>query len=127
MVRIARGRGVDAHVCRIQNIGELTGVFDGGLSNFGALNCVESLRHLREPLAAMIKPGGWLVVCTMSRVCLWETLWHARHGQFRKAVRRWKGEAASSVAAARFLSDRRQSSPRVRARFQFWTDRMASA
>ena len=97
MVRVARSRGVDAHVCRIQNMGEIKGMFDGVISNFGALNCVESLRHLREPLAQRIAPGGYLVICLMGRACIWETVWFTARGNFRKAFRRWKGEAVSSI------------------------------
>ncbi len=99
MVRIARGRGVDAEVRAIEGIGEINGAFDGVLSNFGALNCVERLADLREPLARLIKPGGSLIVCLMSRICLWETLVYAAHGELKRAVRRWSGEAGSSVVS----------------------------
>ena len=102
MVRIARDRGVDARLCALENLGDLPGTFDAVWSNFGALNCVERLTDLREPLVQVIKPGGWLIVCLMSRVCLWETIWYLRHVRFGKAVRRWSGEASSSVASRVF-------------------------
>jgi ubiquinone/menaquinone biosynthesis C-methylase UbiE len=98
MVRIACERGVDARHCAIESIGELPGTFDALWSNFGALNCIEQLSDLRQPFAHAVNSGGWLVVCLMSRVCLWETIWYMRHGSFRKAARRWSGEAQSSVA-----------------------------
>jgi ubiquinone/menaquinone biosynthesis C-methylase UbiE len=98
MVRIACERGVDARHQAIENIAGIPGMFDVVWSNFGALNCVERLPDLRELLTRAVNPGGWLVVCLMSRVCLWETIWYALHGRFRKAVRRWSGEAKSSVA-----------------------------
>ena len=46
MVEVARARGVDAHVCRAEDIddfAEAHGPFDGALSNFGGLNCVDDL------------------------------------------------------------------------------------
>jgi len=98
MVRIACDRGVDSHHCTIEHLGELPGKFDGVWSNFGALNCIEQLPGLRRPLARILNPEGWLVVCLMSRVCLWETIWYTLHGRLRKATRRWSGETSSSVA-----------------------------
>lgn len=97
MVRIACSRGVDARLCPIERVGQMGGRFASVLSNFGALNCVERLADLREPLSHVLRPGGWLVICLMSRFCLWETVWYGLHGQFKTAARRWNGEAASSV------------------------------
>jgi ubiquinone/menaquinone biosynthesis C-methylase UbiE len=91
MVRIAQSRGVSAEVGSIEGIQALDGVFDGAISNFGALNCVPELAALRNPLARLIRPGGHLAICLMGRFCLSESLHFARKFQFRKAVRRWKG------------------------------------
>jgi SAM-dependent methyltransferase len=102
MVRIARSRGVDARLCPIERVGAMGGRFAAVLSNFGALNCVERLADLREPLSLVVRPGGWLVICLMSRVCLWETVWYGIHGQFGAAARRWNGEAASSLVSRVF-------------------------
>lgn len=113
MIRIARVRGVEARVCRAENIADLNESFDGVLSNFGVLNCVERPEHLRPPLARSVKPGGWLAVCLMSRVCLWETVWYSIHGQFARAVRRWSGEATSSVVPRVFYP----TVPRIRRAF----------
>jgi hypothetical protein len=38
----------------------------------------------------------------MSRVCIWETLWYGLHGRFGTAIRRWNGEATSSVVSRVF-------------------------
>jgi ubiquinone/menaquinone biosynthesis C-methylase UbiE len=102
MIRIARGRGIDASVRRAEDLGSLEGAFDGILSNFGALNCVENLAHLREPLARLTRPGGWLAICLLGRVCAWETAWYLRRGDFARATRRWGGEAASSLSSRVF-------------------------
>jgi ubiquinone/menaquinone biosynthesis C-methylase UbiE len=97
MVRIARSRGVDATVCRIENVTGPAASFEGAVSNFGALNCVRDLPALRAPLARLIAPGGYLVICVMGRFCLWETVWYLVRGDIGKAVRRWKGSADSSL------------------------------
>jgi ubiquinone/menaquinone biosynthesis C-methylase UbiE len=98
MVRIARDRGIDASLRRAEDLDSLDESFDGILSNFGALNCVESLAALREPLARLTHPGGWLAICLMGRVCGWETIWYLLRGDRARATRRWSGEASSSVA-----------------------------
>jgi ubiquinone/menaquinone biosynthesis C-methylase UbiE len=97
MVRMARLRGLDASVFRIEDAHQLDGPFDAVFSNFGAFNCVESVGDLCEPLARLIRPGGCLVLCVIGRFCLWETCWYLLHGRFRKAVRRWSGQASSSL------------------------------
>jgi len=65
--------------------------FDGVISNFGPLNCVEDIRTLRTSLAQIVRPGGFLVLCLMSRFCLMESLHYFCRRQWRKAVRRWMG------------------------------------
>jgi ubiquinone/menaquinone biosynthesis C-methylase UbiE len=93
MVRIARDRGVDARHLSMEQSGSLGMRFDGVISNFGAMNCVERLADLREPLADVVRPQGWMAFCFLNRVCVWESVWHGSKGMFRKAVRRWRGEA----------------------------------
>ncbi len=96
MVDAARHRGVNAQQLAIEHIAELTGTYDLALSNFGALNCVENVASLREPLAKLIRPGGTLAICVMNQFCAWETLYYAVHGAFRKASRRWSGKTRTS-------------------------------
>jgi len=91
MVRVSRRRGVDANVLAIEELERIAGTFDGALSNFGALNCIPNHEKVRQPLACLIRPGGFLAVCLMGRFCLWETLHFLLRGQFRKASRRWSG------------------------------------
>jgi ubiquinone/menaquinone biosynthesis C-methylase UbiE len=95
MVRIARSRGVEAYVLPIERINEIEGQFDGILSNFGALNCVARMDLLREPLARLVRPGGYLVICLIGRFCFWETASYLLRGQPRKAIRRWSGKSVS--------------------------------
>ena len=91
MVRMARARGVNAKVGKIEDIREINIAFDGVISNFGPLNCVEDIRTLRTSLAQLVRTGGFLVLCLMGRFCLMESLHYFCRCQWRKAVRRWKG------------------------------------
>jgi ubiquinone/menaquinone biosynthesis C-methylase UbiE len=95
MVRLACDRGVEASVLPIERLHELSGQYDGVISNFGALNCVSNLASLQEPLARLVRAGGSLVICIMGRFCPWETLWYLSHGRPEKAFRRWNGVSYS--------------------------------
>ena len=88
MVKIARKRGAAARHVAIEDLDrletEFAGAFDGALSNFGALNCVEDLSRVSEALARLMRPGGKLALCVMSRFC-----WSDR----RHFLDRWGGHA----------------------------------
>jgi ubiquinone/menaquinone biosynthesis C-methylase UbiE len=71
--------------------------FDGAISNFGAINCVKNLREVALRLAELIRPGGRLVICSIGRFCVWESLWYLVHARPGKAFRRWSGSAAAEV------------------------------
>lgn len=92
MVRIARARGVNAEVGRIEDIRKLDTAFDGVISNFGPLNCMKDLTTLRTSLVKLVRPGGYLVLCLMGRFCLIESLHFLCRRQWRKAARRWLGQ-----------------------------------
>jgi SAM-dependent methyltransferase len=62
--------------------------FDGALSNFGGLNCVEDLAAVGVGLASCLRPGAIAIVNLMGPVCLWEWGWYLRKGQPGKAFRR---------------------------------------
>jgi len=108
MVSIAYDRGVDAENFSIEDCGSLGGSFEAVLSNFGALNCVEDLEALEEPLARLIRPGGYLVICVIGRFCIWETAWALLRGQTAKAFRRWHGSAMSSLGIRVFYPSRKR-------------------
>lgn len=96
MVRLARERGVDARLLQIEDINQLKPGFEGVLSDFGAMNCVEHLDRLGRTLAALIRPRGHFLACTIGRFCLWETLHYTARLEFQSARRRFRGEAAWS-------------------------------
>jgi SAM-dependent methyltransferase len=73
--------------------------FDGLLSNFGGLNCLEDPRQLRRPLAARLRPGAAALLCVMGPCVPWEWCWFMLRGQPDKAFRRlrrggvaWRGQ-----------------------------------
>lgn len=62
--------------------------FDGLLSNFGALNCVEDLTGLLRRLHGLVTPGAPVLACMMTRPCPWETAWYLLHLKPGEAFRR---------------------------------------
>jgi ubiquinone/menaquinone biosynthesis C-methylase UbiE len=97
MVEIARAKRVDAHHCRIEDLDLLEMQFDGAISNFGVLNCVSSLDAVACALARLVRPGGRLALCFLSRICLWEIGYYLLRAKPRKAFRRLAGRSDSSL------------------------------
>jgi SAM-dependent methyltransferase len=77
------------------------GPFDGAFSNFSGLNCLADPSPLALNLAALVKPGGCLLLCVWSRVCVTEILWYLLHGQVTKAVRRLNGKSTATVGGTK--------------------------
>jgi ubiquinone/menaquinone biosynthesis C-methylase UbiE len=90
MVHVARERGVAATVCNAEELGRLGKSFDGAISNFGALNCVENLPAVAVSLAPLVRPGGHVAICLLGRFCAWETLYYGVRLEWSKAWRRWR-------------------------------------
>jgi ubiquinone/menaquinone biosynthesis C-methylase UbiE len=107
MIGVARGRlltenpssPVEFHVLPIERLSELSRgrLFDGILSNFAGLNCVRDLVRAAGDFAAFVKPGGALLLCVSTRVCIWEILWFLSQGEPKKACRRWPGHARAAL------------------------------
>ena len=73
-------------------------LFDGVLSNFGAINCVRDLGALVSDVSLCLRPGAHLVWVVMGRHVPWEWAWFALQGRWSKAWRRltpggvsWRG------------------------------------
>jgi SAM-dependent methyltransferase len=66
------------------------GSFDGILSNFGALNCVEDPAPVLERSAELLTDGGVLALCLLNPYSLWETGSFLLRGEMASAFRRWK-------------------------------------
>ena len=86
-------------------------VFDGVLSNFGAVNCVQDLQALVADVAERLAPGAPLLWVVMGRHAPWEWLWYLMRGRWRKAWRRlrpggikWRGLTISYPTPAQMRS-----------------------
>ncbi|HZP81309.1 MAG TPA: methyltransferase domain-containing protein [Chthonomonadaceae bacterium] len=100
---------IEARVMRIEEVGPppLWRAFDGVLSNFGGLNCVEDMGQVAEGLAACLQPGGIAMLCIMGPLCPWEWGWYLAKRQPGKALRRLKpGGAAWRGLTIRYPSIR---------------------
>ena len=91
---------VEVATLRIEGLAQLrtAGPFDGALSNFGGLNCVEDLPAVARGLAAVLRQGARAALCVMGPTVPWEWGWHLARGEPRKAFRRlrtsgtpWRG------------------------------------
>ena len=97
---------VQLRTWRAEDIGSIDPdrLFDGALSNFGALNCVRDLRDFSQQLATRISPGAPVLLCMMGPCCLWELAWFALHGQPAQAMRRfWRAGVTARVAEYGFV------------------------
>jgi ubiquinone/menaquinone biosynthesis C-methylase UbiE len=50
--------------------------FDGVVSNFGGLNCINNFDSLSESLGERIKPGGTFIAVVMNSFCPWEIFYY---------------------------------------------------
>jgi len=95
MIAVAQRRGT--FCAEIAELEDVSGIFDGALSNFGALNCLENLEAVACQMARLVRPGGRAALCFIGRFCAWETLHYALRLDFRRAFRRLHGRAESSL------------------------------
>jgi ubiquinone/menaquinone biosynthesis C-methylase UbiE len=72
-------------------------LFDGAYSNFSGLNCLSDLRPVARDLASLVRPGGHVLMCVWSRVCVGELVWYLLHGETNKAFRRFSGKSQARV------------------------------
>lgn len=92
---------IEPRLLRAEDVGDLPAnqVFDGALSNFGALNCVEDLGQLVRDLAKVLRPGATALLCWMGSCCAWEIVWHLMHGNTGKAFRRLQKDGITARIA----------------------------
>ncbi|KAB2903041.1 MAG: methyltransferase domain-containing protein [Anaerolineae bacterium] len=76
---------------------KLDSIFDGVYSNFGPLNCTHHWKPLADFLEQKTTAQAYLAFGVMGRFCLWETLWHGFHLDWRTATRRWSGKSTAQV------------------------------
>lgn len=75
--------------------------FDHIISNFGGLNCSESLEDVLKQFSPLLKPGGKVTLMIMPKVCLWEMALIFK-GKFKTAFRRFKKKALAKVEGVEF-------------------------
>lgn len=102
MIEAARRRGIRADCCPIEHLQYFNLNLDGVISNFGALNCLFSLTGIAGALARMVRPGGYLALCFMSRICVWESAFYLLRAKPAKAFRRLQNRADSSLGTSVF-------------------------
>jgi SAM-dependent methyltransferase len=71
------------------------GPYEGVLSNFGGLNCVEDLRAAARALAGKLRPGAAAILCIMGPCVPWEWFWYLSHFNPGRAFRRLRRQGAS--------------------------------
>lgn len=64
--------------------------FDGIISNFGGLNCINDFTRLSSDLTPKLKDGGKFIVVVMNKFCPWEILYFLLKLDFKNAFRRFK-------------------------------------
>lgn len=97
MVKRARERGVRAEVLNAEDLDRISGNFDGAISNFGVLNCIDDLEQLATNLRRLIRPGGHVALCIIGRCCAWEVCHFLRKRELRKALRRFSSTTSTSL------------------------------
>lgn len=98
MVDLAIKRSVISNTTRLtqfrvlptERISQLIGEerFDGALSNFSGLNCVEDLPAVAHNLADLLRPKASAIICMAGRIAPLEVAWYLGHGDVRQAMRR---------------------------------------
>src|SRR6185295_5515563 len=73
------------------------GPFDGVLSNFSGLNCLQDLEAVAGNLARLLRPGGRAVLCVFGTLCVTEAIWYLCGRNARKAFRRFHRGAVPST------------------------------
>lgn len=66
--------------------------FDGAVSNFGGLNCINDFDRLSESLGGRIKPGGKFIAVVMNSFCPWEIFYYLLKSDTSNAFRRFNKE-----------------------------------
>jgi SAM-dependent methyltransferase len=94
--------------------------FDGAFSNFSGMNCVSDLGSVARSLAKLVRPGGNVLLCIWSRVCLAEVIWYFAHGQTKKAVRRFSRERTTARLGGAVISVFYPSIREIRRAFSPW-------
>lgn len=70
--------------------------FDGVISNFGGLNCVNDFTKLEMDLHKKLKPGGKFIAVVINKICPWEIFYYLLKFNPRVALRRFNKNGADA-------------------------------
>ena len=81
---------IDVHSLSFSEISVInkTG-FDGVISNFGGLNCINDFEKLSYDLSSKLKPCGKFIAVVMNKFCPWEIFYYTVKLDFKNAFRRF--------------------------------------
>ena len=81
------------HQCNFQDLSILSGrTFEVVLSNFGGLNCSDSVEQICREVAGVTVSGGHFVAVVMPRACIWELAAGFAKFNVGEGVRRFRKE-----------------------------------
>jgi SAM-dependent methyltransferase len=85
-VTLARGDALTLSTCSEIPVGGVDAIVMG----FGVVNCVPDARALLSEVASCLRPGGMVILSTLSNTPLWDAAWSLAHG---RRSHRWSAEA----------------------------------
>ncbi len=88
MGAVARSRGGHVVQAGAADLASVAGLFDGALSNFGALNCVADLTDFATGLHGRLRPGAPALLVVMGPFAVAESCLLAARGRFGTLVTR---------------------------------------
>jgi SAM-dependent methyltransferase len=91
---------IDCAVTEMTTFSAPAGAFDGVISNFGALNCIEDLSFLRKLCEASLRPESALVLITMGYFYPLETALFLCKADPRRAFRRLSRSCEVAIEGA---------------------------
>ncbi len=77
--------------------------FDGVISNFGGLNCINDFSKLRDDINNKTKAGALFIAAVMNKICPWEILYFMLKLNLKKAFRRFKKEGIDGAIDDQFV------------------------
>ena len=91
-------RFIEAKICSFDEINSIEkNNFDGVISNFGGLNCINEFGKLSNDLSVKLKSGGKFIAVVMNSTCPWEILYYSLHFDFENVFRRLKGRGIDAA------------------------------
>jgi ubiquinone/menaquinone biosynthesis C-methylase UbiE len=95
---------VETKVCSFDEIDTINRRnFDGVISNFGGLNCINDFSKLSTDISFKLKSGGKFIAVVMNRYCPWEILYYSTRFDFKNVFRRSNKEGIDAALGKEFV------------------------